>query len=413
MSDHDESGCNGSPRAGREPSTGARAAPWNGDGLTEWTALRLRLGASECDDPGSGFGRPDRQWQASDQLETETEDASLMGRSESLRPDAPHGTGENERERLAIDVARRYYLDDESMPDLAESFGVSRSTISRLIALARERGWVRIEVLGPDTHQSDAVRFLRETFHLEEVVSVPSRPTTDMISVVGRRAADVLSAAMTNHATIGVAWGETTAAIASNLRLTDLVGCTVVQLNGAGSPHDLGVDYAIHILGQFSNAWNATAVLFPVPAFFDDPATRDALWRERSVQRVLDIQHRCNVAVFSVGSMAADHPSRVYRYEYLDAADRRQLQADGAAGDIATYFFDAHGETAGVRLNERASGLPLEDLRRIANRYCVVAGVGKADALAGALRGGYVTHLIADSAVLDAAAAICRGDAAR
>lgn len=311
------------------------------------------------------------------------------------------------RERLAVEVARRYYLDDESMPDLANAFGVSRSTISRLITLARQRGWVRISIVDPDAHETDAARYLRERFDLASVISVVTKPNVDMVDVVGRRAADSLTEVISDHQTIGVAWGTTTGAIASWLRPTNRIGCTVVQLNGAGSPKDLEVDYSLHILGQFCTAWNATAAHFPVPAFFDDPDTRTALWEEHSIKRVLRIQRSCDVAIFSVGSTEANPPSRVYAAGYLTPADRRQLTADGAVGDIATHFYDRDGHTKGIHLNRRVSGLPPHRLRQIPERYCIATGKGKTEALAGALRGGYVTTLIADSALIDSAAGIC------
>lgn len=317
-----------------------------------------------------------------------------------------------ERERLACDIARRYYLDNESMPDLAGAFGVSRSTISRLITLARERGWVRVEIVDPEGHESDAVRYLQGRFDLVSIVSVSMRPNVNMVERVGHRAADCLGQAIKDHQTIGVAWGTTTGAVAARLRPTDRIGCTIVQLNGAGSLKDFEVDYSVHILGQFCAAWNATAAHFPVPAFFDNADTRAALWEERSVRRVLRIQRACDVAIFSVGSTDADPPSRVYAAGYLSPADRRQLAADGAVGDIATHFYDRNGATKEIHLNERTSGLPPDRLRRIPERYCIAAGIGKTEALAGALRGGYVTTLIADSALLDAVAGACRSDMA-
>lgn len=315
-----------------------------------------------------------------------------------------------ERERLAIEVARRYYVDNEAMPDLATAYGVSRSTISRLITLARERDWVRIEIIDPDAHEPESVHSLRERFGLASITSVTVRPNVRDLDLVGHRAAELLGSMITDHQAVGVAWGTTTGAVAAWLRPAPRVGVTVVQLNGAGSPTDLEVDYSIDILGRFCEAWNASAVHFPVPAFFDRADTRTALWQERSIKRVLRIQCQCDVAVFSVGSRKADPPSRVYAAGYLSTADRRELDDDGAVGDIATHFYDRNGASEQIHINQRASGLPPEGLRRIPRRVCVAAGIGKIDALAGALRGGYVTDLVADSELLDGVATACRLD---
>ena len=64
------------------------------------------------------------------------------------------------------------------------------------------------------------------------------------------------------------------------------------------------------------------------------------------------------------------------------------------------------GSTSGIELNSRASGPPLDDLRRIPNRLCVAVGGGKAAALAAALEGGYITHLLADQRLLAGVARI-------
>ena len=306
-----------------------------------------------------------------------------------------------DRERLAVELARRYYLDDESTPELAEEYGVSRSTISRLIALARERGWVRIEVIDPLEHASGDVRHLLTSFDLVQVVAVPTRGQVDTQTVVARRAAAALGPLVPPGATVGVAWGTTSAALAQQLSPLPVDRCRVVQLNGASTLVDLNLDYILDILGRFATAWGASMIPFPVPAFFDLASSREALWRERSISRVREIQMACDIAVFSVGSTSADVPSRVYAGGYLRPDDRRQLQEDGAIGDIATYFFRADGTSAGIRLNERASGLPLDLLAGIPVRFCVAAGDGKAEALLGALEGGYVTHLVADETLIN------------
>lgn len=54
-------------------------------------------------------------------------------------------------------------------------------------------------------------------------------------------------------------------------------------MNGAGNVETSGVDYAGDILNRFGSAISAEVQHFPVPAFFDDPQTREALWRERSI----------------------------------------------------------------------------------------------------------------------------------
>ena len=62
---------------------------------------------------------------------------------------------------------------------------------------------------------------------------------------------------------------------------------------------------------RFGSAYGARVEQFPVPAFFDHAATKTAMWNERSVQRILDLQSRMSIAIFGVGSVDADYPSHV------------------------------------------------------------------------------------------------------
>src|SRR5699024_12409052 len=80
------------------------------------------------------------------------------------------------------------------------------------------------------------------------------------------------------------------------------------------------------------------------------------MWRERSVQRVLDTQRQCTLAVFSVGAFDAAVPSHVYTNNYLTGADLHALRSDGAVGGGCTVFLRADGTWQGIRMNGDGSG---------------------------------------------------------
>ena len=152
--------------------------------------------------------------------------------------------------------------------------------------------------------------------------------------------------------------------------------------------------------------------LFPVPAFFDFAETRDAMWRERSVARVLDVQRRADIALFSVGAVGGEVPSHVYSAGYLEPQDIETLSVEGIVGDVCTVFLRADGSYDDLSLNKRATGPTPAELRRIPRRLCAVAGDSKVRPLLAALRAGVITHLVLDeqtaaglAALLDSAEA--------
>jgi len=103
-----------------------------------------------------------------------------------------------------------------------------------------------------------------------------------------------------------------------------------------------------------------------------------------------------DVALFGVGSPMALVPSHVYMGGYLETPDYASLEHDDVIGDVATVFFRADGSSDGIKLNERASGPDLGELRRVSRRVCVVAGKSKVPSLRGAIAAGLVTDLIID-----------------
>ena len=313
------------------------------------------------------------------------------------------GGSADEKADLALRAAQMYYLQDMTMDVIARDFGTSRSSVSRLLAHARESGLVEIKLHPPREH---ALR-LEEAIRAAHGIAAHVVPTPQTLSDVERSERVAMSAArllpqfFDANMVLGIAWGSTLDAISRHLPAKAVHNSTVVQLNGAGNTFTTGVDYASEILQRFGVAFGSGIQQFPVPAFFDDARTKDAMWRERSTRRVLDLQSRADVALFGLGSPFAGVPSRVYIGGYLDRDDFRSLREDRVAGDIATVFYRADGSWQDIALNARATGPAFVVLRRVPRRICVVAGAHKLISLRGAVATGLITDLVLDETLAE------------
>lgn len=299
----------------------------------------------------------------------------------------------------AYRAATMYYLQNQTMEVIAKTLRVSRSTVSRLIAQARAEGMVRIAVEQPASRSGAALGHrLAATFGIRaHVVPVRSRSTElQRLDQVAAVAANLLGQWFGSDMVLGIAWGTTVSAIAGHLRRYPTSGSTVVQLNGAANTDASGVTYASELIGTIAESFGATSVHFPVPAFFDHAQTKTLMWRERSVQRVLEVQRRADLAVFGVGAVTAEVPSHVYSAGYLSEEEMRDLTADGVVGDVCTVFHREDGTYRDIEINQRATGPTPRELRRIGRRMCVVVGDRKVPALLGALRARVATDLVID-----------------
>lgn len=306
----------------------------------------------------------------------------------------------NNRRRQMFRVATRHYVDGETMEAIARSMDVSRSTVSRILAEARAAGIVEIAVRIPPglTHRAEEV--IGSKFGVKTTV-VPVPPGSSPITVldfVARAAGAIVSEAITADTRLGIAWGTTISAVVQRLIPHSAPGSRIVQLNGAANPTSSGVPYVGAIMAQLSSAFGSSVVDFPVPTFFDHPQTRELMWSERSVKRVLEEQDQLDVAIFGVGSLTGPLASHVYSAGYIAEDEMEQLRLDGVVGDICTILLRADGSWRDIELNRRATGPTPLALRRIKRRICVVAGLSKAIPTLAALRSGAVSELVIDEA---------------
>lgn len=310
-------------------------------------------------------------------------------------------TQEGRRSLQALRAAQMYYMQDQTMEAIARELAVSRSSVSRLLAHARDSGIVEIQVHTPDSHVGELERRVRDRFKVQaHIVPVPDSATdVDRLDRVTMNAARLFSGFIGSDMVVGVAWGSTLSMMSKHLPARPTRHSTIVQMNGAGNTQTTGIEYSSEILQRFGHAYGARVQQFTVPAFFDDPATKAALWRERSIRRLLDLQARMDVAVFGVGSPFAEVPSRVYIGGYLSANDYRSLKEDRVVGDVATVFYRADGSSQDIALNARSSGPRLQTLQRVPRRVCVASGNQKVSSVKGALSAGLVTDLVVDESL--------------
>lgn len=297
----------------------------------------------------------------------------------------------------AVRVARLYYFQNMTTAAIAQEIGTSRATVSRLLSYATDNGLVEIRVHDPQVLSGnlEAVITARYPLRSIQVVPVPSDASErESMQRVAAHTAAYLNTLMQPSTVIGLAWGNTVAAIADNLTPKAMHDVDVVQLNGSSAGAHSVNTFGETLVSRFAQNYSGRAHSFPVPAFFDYADTRTALWRERSIQAIRTVQDRASILLYSIG--AAETGSHVHTGGYLDKQDQQDIERDGVIGDIATVFFRADGSWRDVALNARSSGPDLDRFAHVAHSMCVVSGKGKIPGLRAALQGGFINELLID-----------------
>ncbi|ODQ88090.1 sugar-binding transcriptional regulator [Mycolicibacterium flavescens] len=304
--------------------------------------------------------------------------------------------------RLALRAATMYYLDGLTQAEIASNLGVSRPTAGRLIARAKAKGLVRIEVAVPpemtEHLHAEEERELERRFGLTEAVIAghgadvggPGRPAS--YAGVGRAAAALLMRRLSSDDVLGFTWGPEQVAVAAALT-PGVASCrAVVQLDGAMSTasYQTGTEF---ILTRAGDTLRAATLRLPAP-LYADASTVASMRNDSVISRTLEAGRRADMMLFGVGAVSTS--TTLFEGSFLDTRMLDGLVSLGAVGEIGGRFFDAHGAPVVTELQQRAVSVPLEDVRNCDKTLLISSGTTKYQATLGALRGKLARLLVCD-----------------
>ncbi len=315
------------------------------------------------------------------------------------------------RDDLLVVVASLYYEQNQNQQQIADRLEISRSSVSRLIKEARDRGIVRISIQKP-THRNLALeqalidRFgLRDAYvlHTSRDNGGEHRSEQELLQAVGRLAASYLQRVVESLAPgshIGIAWGTGVYAAVSALPEDRSKRIDVVQMLGSvGAPNSLidGPDLARMVAGKLGGRH----YYLHAPVILEQVALRDLLYKEPAVREGLERARTAQLAITGIGTVR-DEASSFLRTGHLTREDLAHLRSQGIVGETCGRFFDAGGNCQGFEINQQVVGIELDDLRRIPRVMAVARGLPKAQSILGALRGRYLTVLATDDVTAQA-----------
>jgi DNA-binding transcriptional regulator LsrR (DeoR family) len=292
--------------------------------------------------------------------------------------------------RLILRICQLFYRDDLSHVEIGKRLGLSRFQVARLLRRGVEEGYVVIKILEPTGWHSDLERELVERYGLTMAIVVDD--DGQGVAEIRRRVADAAGRLLVEIASDGMALGISLGQTMQDLvaQLPDRIPRTtdVVQLIG-GTP--LAVDLATRFGTQPS-------VMY-APALVGGAEVRGSLLGDATIHATFERFRHLDVAFVGIGSITEPDTSRLVYGGALGADEVQRLRERGAVGDVLAYLFDAQGNVVESGLEDRMVAIGLDDLLRIPRRVGVSAGIDKATAISGALRGGFVNTLVTDSCV--------------
>lgn len=307
---------------------------------------------------------------------------------------------------VLVKAARLYYLEDKSQGEVGKALGLSRSSVSRILAAAREQGVVEIRIHAPGglLHATDLEDSLRQEFGIESPIVVSRPRSRSPIDVVAEVSARLFEERVAHLESFGLSWGMTVdrfveqvelEAIHRSLRICPMVG---------GLPSDAGPagNTSLEVL---ANRSGATSFRFESPAVVESRQTWAALATESSITMAVDRAAGVELAFVGIGSYGQHNSRRVVEAMHLDEEEAAMLARQAPAGDICGRFFDINGKLLGLPTSERVIGITLDGLAAVPQVFGLAGGVEKALGVVGALRTGTLNGIVLDQ---DLARAVLR-----
>ena len=323
----------------------------------------------------------------------------------------PRRTEADERLRLVLKVAHLFYEQELTKTDIAQQIGASTTQVARLLAEAREQGFVRVEFSPPKLYElGERLRSKYEC--LKEAVVVSS--ADDLVfqrRMIGVAAAQYFEMNVTADATVALGGGDTmyemVMALPQEERDIRLVPTAIIDSGPVLNHIDPTVLVTILWVRSGRHPGRAHfATGLPFHKSLPREKVREEyeeFSRRRAVKEVLAEMKRADFVFASLGCLRADS-----LYEKLAPRPHRSLlenlrlspgdlMKEGAVGDINYSFFNQEGQTAPDWNIFPSLGVQqVKGMVQAEKTVVVAAGRYKLPALRGALKGELMNVLITD-----------------
>ncbi|MCW5954475.1 MAG: hypothetical protein KIT69_19660 [Propionibacteriaceae bacterium] len=310
------------------------------------------------------------------------------------------------RARQMLEIARRYYLADESKVQISEQLGISRFKVARLLEEARERGLVRITLDHGGEADETLSRQLARHLGLDSAVAVEAYGTVaEVRRIVGEHAGKVLAGTVRTGETLGLAWGRTLTHLIESI--DHLPSVQILQLNGAVGPSLSQSPVELALKASLISGNNAKAIMAPL--YIDDADGVQIIRSQPDIKDVLDSFDTVTTAIVAVGAIngRGDGSTDSRLLPMLPPAVREELLHRGAVAEACGLTYAADGSLAYPELaRDHILAISARQLRRIPRVIAVASDPSKAQAVLALRRADVISELVVDAELAEALLAL-------
>lgn len=303
-----------------------------------------------------------------------------------------------DEQRLLAKIATLYHTENQKQSDIAKQLDLSQSFVSRALSRCVKEGIVKISVVQPANVYLNLESVIQQKYNISQaiVVDVSDNASDDVIkTAIGAAAAHYLQTTLNSDELVGIsAWSGTIRSMVEQLHPLSVKAKGVVQLLGGVGPNgNINATMLTHSLAELLNC---PPYLLPSQSIERTVDYKNKLMCTEDVGNVVGMFKDVTLALMGIGML---EPSVLLKNSgnYYDQEMLSTLAARGAVGDICLHYFDAEGNPVLGPEEDPVIGMELDLVKQCPRVVAMAGGIEKAQAIKGALVGGYVDVLIIDN----------------
>lgn len=302
-----------------------------------------------------------------------------------------------DEQRLLVKIATLYFVDGMKQSEIAGLLHLSQSFVSRAITRCQKEGVVKISVIQPANIFLSLEQALEKKYGIRQAIVVDvdeTAPAGQIKHAIGSAAAHYVETRLRPDDLVGISsWSSTIRAMVDELHPQSIKARGVIQLLGGVGPN--GNVQATILTQNLAAQLDCPAWLLPSQSIEHSVEERAKLVASEDVAEVVNKFAEVDVAILGIGEL---EPSQLLKNSgnYYGEAMLKTLAERGAVGDICLHYFNAQGEPVLSKDEDPVIGMELSQVRACPHVVALAGGNDKANAIRGALHGGYIDVLITD-----------------
>lgn len=293
---------------------------------------------------------------------------------------------------LIVKVAWMYYNQGLTQNEIAAHLGLSRMKVIKYLEKAKINNVITFKIDLQDMANLELQSKIKKKYGLKDVYFVPA--FGDTVESITKAAAQYIEDRITRDTMINIGYGEAVSRTLGQLSISTKYKVTFVSLSG-------GVKFymptAIDKTSDYYTNPNYTHYIMPSPLMVSSKDLAEQLRAEKSIQTILEMIPHSTMTVIGIGALS--EKATLVKEGYLNVNDMEILKSKGATGDLLSQFYDINGNVLDLDLHKKLISTEINLLKSLNHVVAVAGGLEKKEAIAGALKGGYIDVLITDEQV--------------